>query len=183
MQHSRRSLGCEPCAGNCQLEGSGSDIGKGELSILTCYHLLGRGVIFTGKAYTGSSDDGSRTINNRSADTPWQLLIGRLLVGRVPHPLIFGTRHWSLLNGLAKADRRATQSGKRENYESRIKTESHEYFLSFAQLLSRSPKRFKGIPFPPPAKKQSAAYRIQERQPVKQTRNEAGRLPLCPQTP
>jgi hypothetical protein len=97
-------------------------------------------VIFTGKAYTGSSDDGSRTINNRSADTPWQLLIGRLLVGRVPHPLIFGTRHWSLLNGLAKADRRATQSGKRENYESRIKTESHEYFLSFAPNFYRDPR-------------------------------------------
>jgi hypothetical protein len=75
---------------------------------LAGYDHLGRGVIFTGKAYMGHGDDGSRSINNRSADAPWQLLIGCLLGRRVPHPLIFGTGQRVLLHGLAEADRRAT---------------------------------------------------------------------------
>ena len=123
-------MGCEPCAGNCQLEGPRNDIGKGELPILAGHHHLGRGVIFTGKAYTGPRDDGSRTINNCSADAPWQLLIEPLLGRGVAHPPIFGTRRRVLLNRLTEADRRATQRGKHKNYESRPKTESHEY-ISF----------------------------------------------------
>jgi len=97
---------------------------------LACYHHLGRGVIFTGKAYMGPGDDRSRTINNSSADAPWQLLIGRLLARGVAHPPIFGTRQRVLLNDLAEADRRATQGGEHKNYESRSKAENHEY-ISF----------------------------------------------------
>jgi hypothetical protein len=97
----------------------------------------------------GHSDDGSRSINNRSADAPWQLLIGRLLAHRVAHPLILGPGQRVLLNGLAEAHRRATQGGERKNYESRFKTESHEYFFplfyfhpdpsSFKRIRPRAP--------------------------------------------
>ncbi len=122
---------------------------------MTRYHLLGRGVIFTGKAYTGASDDGSRTINNRSADASGQLLIGPLLGRGVAHLLIFGTRQRVLLNGLAEADRRATQRGKRKNYESRPKTESHEYISFHCSTSIETPVRLKeSVPALPPQKVQ-----------------------------
>jgi hypothetical protein len=127
------------------LEGPGSDVGKGELPILACCHHLGRGVIFTSEAHSGSSDDRSRTINNRSADAPWQLLVGRLLASRVAHPLIFGAGQGHLLNGLAEADRRATQGGKRKNYESSSKTESHECSF-YCSTSIEIPEVFQGNP-------------------------------------
>jgi hypothetical protein len=155
------------------LEGPGSAVGKGELAILAGYHHLGRGVIFTREAHSGSSDDRSRTINNRSADAPWQLWVGRLLATRVAHPLIFGAGQGHLLNGLAEADGRATQRGKRKNYESRSKTESHECFFPQSYFY-RDPRSLSSESVAaPPAQRCSAGYRIQESRAVKQTGNEA----------
>jgi hypothetical protein len=91
----------------------------------------------------GHSDDGSRSINNRSGDAAGQLLIGRLLASRVAHPLILGSRQRVLLNGLAEADRRATQGGKGKNYKSRPKTKSHEYFFPLS-YFHPDPSSFKG---------------------------------------
>jgi hypothetical protein len=64
-----------------------------------------------------------------------------------------------LLNGLAEADRRATQRGKHKNYESRIKTESHEYFLSFVPTSIEIPEALQGNSVP--AHCQKAKCRLQ----------------------
>ncbi|MGB9463573.1 MAG: hypothetical protein WBR10_00535, partial [Candidatus Acidiferrum sp.] len=74
-------LRSEASRDDCELEGSGGDIGKGELPTLVRYHLLVWGLIFACQSHPGSDDDSPGSIDNSSADAAGQLLVGQPLSG------------------------------------------------------------------------------------------------------
>jgi len=74
MQEAGRGLGRESRLGNRELEGAGSDVGKGKLPVAVGQNLLARGLIAAGagKPYLGTGDDRPALIRNGSGDATGQ---------------------------------------------------------------------------------------------------------------
>jgi hypothetical protein len=70
-------MGREAWRINGQLKRSGREIGEGELSIFARHRLLLGRLIFARKPNMGSPVNGSRLIDNRSANARGQLPIAR----------------------------------------------------------------------------------------------------------
>src|SRR4029077_15546105 len=129
VEGSGKCLRREARGRNCELERTGREVGKGELSVVTGQNHLSRGFILPGEFHLGSLDHGSSSIDNRSADGSGALIGG--LPGR-----------W--LRALSGTGRRATQDEKREKQESR-KSEGHAD-ISFPAPVTGYKNGRRGIP-------------------------------------
>jgi len=60
------------------MERPGSDVGKGELSVVVRERLLVRGLILAGEPHQDSGNYGSGLVNDGTADASCQLCVGKL---------------------------------------------------------------------------------------------------------